>query len=318
MKNSTNFSFQLNFIIALIFVFSCYSAMAQSGDKSYLKKTDPASKTHIDNFIPNSKYGAVVTLSNLSEALKNPTNYKSARFSGSGLTNFPEQIFLFPNLEEIDISENEITLLSPRLNELKNLKELHVSKNRLTSLGSEITSCGSLEVLQIQNNPLENVSKEIGKMITLREITIGEIARKCTIPKELWTLTNLKKIKITHAFLTEIPSAISGFKQLVELCLSNNSISVVPEELYSLKNITYINLGYNNISSLSSSLQALENLDYLGVYYNPLTTFPEEIGSLKKLTYLSCWKTKLPPNEIEKVRKKLPLTKVFGTETDIH
>ena len=318
MKNSTDFSFHLNYTFAVICIFCCLRMMAQAQDKSYLKQSDPSSKTHINGFIPNSKYGAVVTISNLTEALKNPAFYKSASFSNSGLTSFPEQIFLFPNLEEIDISENEITVLPSRLNELKFLKELHVSKNHLTSLGTEITSCSSLEVLQIQNNPLESISKEIGKMAMLREITIGEIAQKCTIPKELWTLTNLKKIKITHAYLKEIPVAISEFKQLNELCLSNNSISTVPEELYSLKNITYINLGNNKISSLSSSIKTLENLDYLGVYSNPITKFPEEIGSLKKLNFLSCWQTKLPPNEIEKARKKLPVTKVYDSEKDIH
>lgn len=317
MKNNINFLTKLKLAFAFAISLSFFSAIAQPEDKSYLKLTDPTSKTHINNFIPNSRYGPVVTPTNLAEALKNPTFYKSARFSNSGLTDFPTEIFLFPNLEELDISRNSLTVLPARLTELKHLKELHVNKNKLSSLGSEITS-SKLEVIQIQNNPLESISKEIGKMASLREITIGEIAKNCVIPLELWSLTNLTKIKITNAYLTEIPAAISGLKQLNELCLANNSISEVPEGLYSLTKITYINLGYNKINSLSPSIKALENLDYLGVYYNPISTFPEEIASLKKLSFLSCWKTNLPPSEIEKARKKLPVTKVHDTETDIH
>jgi Leucine-rich repeat (LRR) protein len=318
MKNNINCLTILKFALVLAVSLSFFSAIAQPEDKSYLKLSDPTSKTHINNFIPNSRYGPVVTPTNLAEALKNPTFYKSARFTNAGLTEFPEQIFLFPNIEELDMSGNSLTALPARLTELKQLKELHVNKNKLTSLGSEITMCSKLEVLQIQNNPLESISKEIGKMASLREITIGEIAKNCVIPLELWSLTNLTKIKITNAYLTEIPAAVSGLKQLNELCLANNAISEVPEGLYSLTKITYINLGYNKINSLSPSIKALENLDYLGVYYNPLATFPEEIANLKKLSFLSCWKTNLSPNEIEKARKKLPVTKVHDTETDIH
>lgn len=318
MKNNINFLSKLKLILALA-VSSCFfSAMAQTEDKSYLKQFDPGSKTHINDFIPISKYGPVVTPGNLAEALKNPSFYKSARFSNSSLNDFPEQIFLFLNLEELDISGNSLTSIPLKLNELKNLKELHVNKNRLTSLGTEITSCSKLEVLQIQDNPLASISKEIGKVISLRELTIGEVDRNCSIPIELWNLTNLIKLKITNANLTEIPAAISGLKRLEELCLASNSISEVPEELYALKNITYINLGYNKINSLSSSIKALESLDYLGIYYNPISAFPEEIGSLKNLSFLSCWKTNLPPVEIEKARKKLPVTKVHDTETDLH
>ena len=318
MKNRVTLFSKLNLTISILSLFCYLTAIAQPENKSSLKQSDPSTKKQVNDFIPDSKYGLVVTLSNLSEALKNPTVYKSARFTNSGLTDFPEQLFLFPNLVELDISRNAITVLPKRLNELKNLKELHLNKNRLTSLGNEITSCSNLEVLQIQNNPLENISKEIGKMSNLKELYIGEIAPNCSIPSELWNLTTLKKLRITNANLKEIPNSISEFKQLDELCLANNSISEVPEGLYSLKNITYINLGYNKIKSLSSSIKTLENLDYLGVYYNPLVKFPEEIENLKKLTFLSCWKTKLPVAEIEKARKKLPLTKVLDTEVGIH
>lgn len=318
MKNRINFLSILKLTIPFLSFLCSITTFAQQINKSNAKQPVPATKKDVNDFVPDSKYGAVVTPSNLSEALKNPAIYKSARFTNSGLTEFPEQIFLFQNLVEIDISRNSLKKLPLRLNELKNLKDLYVNKNKLTSLGSEITSCSNLEILEIQDNPLENISKEIAKMTALRELTIREIAKNCTIPSELWSMTNLTKLRITYAHLTEIPTSISGFKHLNELCLANNSISKVPEELYTLKNITYLNLGFNKIKSLSPSIKALENLDYLGVYYNPLMKIPEEIYSLKKLSFLSCWKTNLPVSEIEKARKNLPLTKVIDSEKGVH
>jgi len=308
----------LKFKLMVAFLSIFYFATAQPGDKSYLKQLSPTSKNHKINFIPNSKFGPVVTLSNLPEALKNPSYYKSARFTNLNLNEFPDQIFVFLNLEEIDVSGNNLRIIPNKLNELKNLKELHLNNNRLNTLGAEITSCKKLEVLQIQDNPLVSISKELGNMLTMREITIGEIDRNCSVPLELWSLKNLKKIKITNAFLTEIPAAIADLKFLDELCLAHNLITEIPEGLYSLKSITYINLGYNKIKSISPSIKALENLDYLGIYYNPITLLPEEISNLKNLSFLSCWQSKLPQSEIVKARLKLPDAQVQDTETDIH
>lgn len=287
-------------------------------DKSYLKKNQPVSNAHRTQFIPDSKYGAVVCQYNLTEALKNPDVYRSARFYAADLKAFPEELFLFKNLEEIDLAANEITSLPARLNEFAYLKELHVNKNKLTSLGTEIIACQQLQVLQIQENPLQSISSDIGKMKNLREITLGEIAAGCTIPAELWTLTGLTKIKITNANITEIPSGIADFHQLDVLCLTHNAITKIPNEVYSLKTLTYLNLGHNNIKTISPSIAKLENLDYLGVFYNPVSSFPSEINSLKNLSFISCWKTNVSQNEIDAWKAKMPETVIHSTETDLH
>lgn len=312
--------FELKKLITLFVTVLCLnSASAQQfEDKSYLKKNQPVSNAHRTQFIPDSRYGAVVSQYNLTEALKNPDMYKSARFYAAGLKEFPEQLFLFKNLEEIDLASNEITALPANLNEFKYLKEIHVNRNKLTSLGTEITSCQLLQVLQIQDNPLQTITSDIGKMKTLQEITLGELAVGCLIPSELWTLTDLKKIKITNSNITEIPAGIAKFHQLDVLCLTHNAIAKIPDEVYSLKTLTYLNLGYNKISAISPSVEKLENLDYLGVFYNPVSTLPAEITGLKNLSFISCWKTGIPQKEIDAWKAKLPETVIHNTETDLH
>lgn len=318
MKNNLHLVKFSKITVLLAGLFCFFSATAQYEDKSYLKKGQPDKVDGYSAFIPSSKYGEVVTPYNLPEALKNPELYKSARFNSAGLTEFPEQLFLFPNLEEIDVSRNSISVLPANLNQLKNLKELHVNRNNLTTLGIELISCNRLEVLQIQNNPLQTITKEIGIMSSLNEITLGEMAPECLIPIELWMLTNLKKIKITNAGITEIPAEIGQLQQLTDLCLTNNSISVIPEEIFLLKNIQYLNLGNNKITVIPASINKLQNLNYLGIYYNPIKSFPGEINSLTNLVYLSCWKTGIPQNEIENVRTHLSKTKVHEVERDLH
>ncbi|MGB3949207.1 MAG: leucine-rich repeat domain-containing protein [Bacteroidia bacterium] len=305
------------FFLLQFLVFTLFQASAQQyEDKSYLKKN--STDNHRAKLIPDSKYGAVVSQYNLDEALKNPDKYRSARFYQAGLKEFPEQLFLFKNLEEIDLASNQISTLPNRLTEFKQLKEIHVNNNKLTSLGSEITNCTQLVVLQIQDNPLKSISADIAKLTMLEELTMGEFAPECVLPNELWTLTNLKKIKITNANITQIPAEIKNFKRLDVLCLTHNAIASIPNEVYSLSTITYLNLGHNKIDKLSSDIIKLENLNYLGVFYNPLKSIPSEVMSLKKLSFISCWKTNISQKEIDKIKFRLPNVVVHDTETGLH
>lgn len=316
MKNTGFLNSCKAIVLLQLIVFTSFQAYAQYEDKSYLKKG--VTDNHRTQIIPDSKYGEVVSQYNLDEALKNPDKYRSARFYQAGLKEFPEQLFLFKNLEEIDLSFNQISSLPAKLSEFKLLKGLYVISNKITAIGSEIINCSQLEVLQIDNNPLQTISTDIAKMINLEEFTMGAIAQECKIPYTFWSLTGLKKIKITNSNLTEIPVEIQNLKQLDELCLSHNAITNIPNELYSLNALTYLNLGYNKINSVSKNISTLTNLYYLGVFYNPVTAIPNEIASLKNLHYISCWNTNIPSQELEKIKARLPQTKVHDTETDLH
>lgn len=306
---------KLQFLFLLFFV--SFSAIAQE-DRSYIKLSNPAYKEIPNHHTPVSKYGNTVTFANLEIALKNPDAYFAANFYNSALTVVPEEIFLFPNLREIDLSHNSISVLPDKFKGLQKLKELHLADNKITSVGSEITACRNLEVLQLRNNPLKIVSKEIGEMSNLKELWIENTDPSCVLPQEIWDLYSIQKLRLMSANLTFIPPAISGFKVLDEICLSGNAITTIPDEIYSLKNLTYLNLGNNKITTVSSLVKNLEHLDYLGVYGNPVSQLPAEIASLKELSFLSCWLTNLPNSEIEKAKTALPQAEVHATNTDIH
>jgi Leucine-rich repeat (LRR) protein len=303
-------------LLLQLVVFASFPSVAQYVDQSYEKKF--STENHRAKLIPDSKYGAVVSQYNLDEALKNPDKYRSARFYQAGLKEFPEQLFLFKNLEEIDLASNQITVLPDRFTEFKLLKEVHVNNNKLTSLGTEITNCTQLQVIQIQDNPLKTITTDIAKMTMLEELTLGEFAPECKVPEQLWTLTGLKKIKITNGNITEIPVEIKNFTRLDVLCLTHNAITSIPDEVYSLNTVTYLNLGHNKIDKVSPNINKLENLNYLGVFYNPLKSIPWEVTSLKNLSFISCWKTNVPQKEVDKIKVRLPKVIVHDTETGLH
>ncbi len=66
-----------------------------------------------------------------------------------------------------------------------------------------------------------------------------------SIPKEIFKMSNLKKVDLTYMGLTEIPDEISKLIKLEELQLRHNDIKILPEAINTIPNLTTINLFYN-------------------------------------------------------------------------
>lgn len=67
-------------------------------------------------------------------------------------------------LEELDLSNQQLTDLPVMLFECRNLKELNLSKNELTSLAPEIRKLKKLRKLNLSHNQLRTLPNEIAKL----------------------------------------------------------------------------------------------------------------------------------------------------------
>jgi Leucine-rich repeat (LRR) protein len=94
--------------------------------------------------------------------------------SGQGLTLFPQQVLRQVNLEELDLSDNNLTGAFPaEIRGLTKLKVLRAGNNQLTGIPAEIGQLSRLEILdfsfnQITGLPLEIVNLKNLKVINLR------------------------------------------------------------------------------------------------------------------------------------------------------
>lgn len=101
----------------------------------------------------------------------NPSIKREAvlNLSGKGLTKIPSEIFARSDLEQLDLSMNELTdAPQAEIRRLANLKVLNLSGNALTGLPAELGQLQHLEVLDVSNNQLTGLPLELGNLTQLR------------------------------------------------------------------------------------------------------------------------------------------------------
>eukprot|EP01114_Cavostelium_apophysatum_P022155 TRINITY_DN7922_c0_g2_i4.p1 TRINITY_DN7922_c0_g2~~TRINITY_DN7922_c0_g2_i4.p1 ORF type:complete len:1489 (-),score=439.35 TRINITY_DN7922_c0_g2_i4:127-4593(-) len=97
----------------------------------------------------------------LVSACVNGVVFTRKQINGQGLIRFPLPLLQMHHLKALDLSDNHLEELPPRISELKNLRELNVSKNDLQSLPYTLAFMEHLRLLLVDDNPLRVPPREI-------------------------------------------------------------------------------------------------------------------------------------------------------------
>ena len=81
----------------------------------------------------------------IEEALTKPDSVYVLQIRRKRLTQFPEEIFTFKNLNKLDLSRNKIELIPRDIGSLTYLTELNLSKNKLGALPPDIGQLKNLK-----------------------------------------------------------------------------------------------------------------------------------------------------------------------------
>jgi len=108
----------------------------------------------------------------LAEAMKNPDQVVKLVLRKQHYKEFPKEIWMFPNLQYLDLSKNQITDYPDSLGKLKNLQVLHLSKNKLEALPRELGDNVNLKILDINQNELTMLPPQIGKLKKLEYLDL--------------------------------------------------------------------------------------------------------------------------------------------------
>lgn len=186
-------------------------------------------------------------------------------------------------LEEIDLSNNLLVELTPKLFGLKSLKHLNVSKNELTKLPFELWSCFSLVELNVSFNrltslPLNQRKTADNSKNKLNKLEKTENTEEINLPYEekpvlkvnIWNHhvsnddnlindefdrtkksefeSNLIDLNLSNNYFTQIPSFLACLApKLLKLNLSSNLLKSIGIVTDYPKNIKFIDLSNNQI-----------------------------------------------------------------------
>lgn len=93
--------------------------------------------------------------------------------SDSGLERVPSYVFEMSGLEELDVSNNNLTGALPgEIRHLSNLRILDASENEMTGVPAEIGQLSELEVLDLSNNSLTGLPLELGNLSNLEQLDL--------------------------------------------------------------------------------------------------------------------------------------------------
>jgi len=94
--------------------------------------------------------------------------------SNQQLKKVPNQIFNQTNLEELNLSNNQLTgALPAEIRHLQNLKTLNASNNLMTGVPAEIGQLQNLQTLNLSNNQLTGLPYELGNLKNLKTLNIS-------------------------------------------------------------------------------------------------------------------------------------------------
>ena len=127
----------------------------------------------------------------LDEALEIPLEIEYLILRGKNYKTFPQEIFAFENLKQLDISLNPLKVLPPNVSQLEKLEELHLAYGELEELPTSIGNMQSLKRLDLLDNNLTTLPNSIGGLVNLTflNLTMNPIE---DLPE---SMANLKKLE---------------------------------------------------------------------------------------------------------------------------
>jgi Leucine-rich repeat (LRR) protein len=152
--------------------------------------------------------------------------------------------------------------------------------------------------LDLSNLGLINLPVELFELSSLTELYLSH-NKLVNIPKEISSLTHLD---LNYNQLVAIPKEIGQLSSLTKLYLSYNKLLAIPKEIGQLSSLTGLDLDNNELVSIPKEIGQLSSLTYLFLYHNQLVDIPKEIGQLSSLTHLYLYNNQLTSLPIELIQ----------------
>ena len=102
-----------------------------------------------------------------------PDNVRRLVLYGNVLKVLPSCIVQFTQLQELDVSSNDISWISGEVSQIKTLRVLEARNNSLQNLPKEIQLCSSLRILNLSGNLYTDFPPQLFELKGLQELYLG-------------------------------------------------------------------------------------------------------------------------------------------------
>ena len=210
---------------------------------------------------------------------------KDVDLAHQGIAKLPDEIGQLANLENLDLSGNQLRSLPQSFAKLTKLRGLKLRHNRLSSVPQLIGRLANLRWLDLASNALTSLPESLGQLRNLEALTLyGN--KLATVPSSIEQLQNLRGLDLAYCELTSLPESLAGLARLESLHLEGNNLASLPSSLGKLAKLQTLDLGSNRFSSLPESIDQLTGLLVLHIDHNKLTSLPHSVGELRNLRIL--------------------------------
>lgn len=151
--------------------------------------------------------------------------------SHMGIIVFPKCLLKMTNVDEMDLSRNQIQKLPPNFGDLSGLKSLDLRGNMLEDLPESIGKLGQLTYLDLSYNRLTpaGIPPTLGSLTSLVSLNLG-MNKLDTLPPAMQALENLEELALFDNLFTEEPAFLTELPNLNNVNLIRNPVLEPKEE----------------------------------------------------------------------------------------
>ncbi|KAI5606305.1 leucine-rich repeat-containing protein 18-like [Silurus asotus] len=171
--------------------------------------------------------GKKITLKMAKKALRvTPEGKRRLDLSNMGIDTFPKCLLKLTDLEEVDLSRNQLRKIPDFIGQLIGVLWLDLHSNYIEQLPKGIGQLETLCHLNLCNNSLDSngLPADIGSLKNLQTLNLG-MNRLSALPPTMASLTNLRELGLFDNMLTVLPECIHLLPNLKKINTKRNPMT---------------------------------------------------------------------------------------------